>query len=123
MIRRKPELKWEKSPEDIQRLPEIQKAILQEAGKVLKPGGRLVYSTCTVEANENEQVIKEFLEANPAFKFDETLMERLPERMKNNTAATGGQITILPHHYETDGFYICSLTKKKMKKEVKEWNN
>ncbi|WP_100399390.1 16S rRNA (cytosine(967)-C(5))-methyltransferase RsmB [Bacillus sp. FJAT-44742] len=112
VIRRKPELKWEKSPEDIQRLPEVQKAILQEAGKVLKPGGRLVYSTCTVEANENEQVIKEFLEANPAFKFDETLIERLPERMKNNPAAGGGQITILPHHYGTDGFYICSLTKK-----------
>ena len=65
IIRRKPEIKYNR--EDTSGLPEIQRAILDNAAKYLKPGGEIVYSTCTIEKEENEQVTGGFLRDNPDF--------------------------------------------------------
>lgn len=88
IIRRKPEIKYNR--EDTTDLPKIQRAILNNAAKYLKPYGEIVYSTCTIEKEENEQVTGGFLADNPNF-------EKLTEK------------TFYPHTDNTDGFYICKM--------------
>ena len=67
-LRHNPEIRWRITEEDIQRLAKQQSQILTRASKVLRPGGRLVYSTCSVEPEENEAVVKTFLESNKDFR-------------------------------------------------------
>lgn len=107
VIRRKPELKWNKKPDDLISLPSVQYDILTEAAKTLKIGGRIVYSTCTVRPEENEQVVQAFLEAHPSFVRDDSMKRRLTQDTES-----GSEWTILPHNYETDGFYMAALERK-----------
>ncbi|ASB89664.1 16S rRNA (cytosine(967)-C(5))-methyltransferase RsmB [Bacillus sonorensis] len=110
VIRRKPDLKYSKTPEDSARLAGIQLAILKEIAPLLKKGGTLVYSTCTMDRTENEQVMRAFLEEHDEFEADTTIRERLPE--KAAPYVQGGSIQILPHYFGTDGFFICSMRKR-----------
>ncbi len=107
VIRRKPELKWNKKPDDLISLPSVQYDILTEAAKTLKIGGRIVYSTCTVRPEENEQVVKAFLESHPSFVRDDSMKRRLTQDTES-----GSEWTILPHDYETDGFYMAAFERK-----------
>lgn len=93
VIRRKADLRWNKNPAEIDELPELQSAILESAGKAVKRGGALVYSTCTILRRENEAVVENFLAANENFKLAE---------MK----------TLLPHIDGTDGFFIAKLIRE-----------
>jgi 16S rRNA (cytosine967-C5)-methyltransferase len=68
VMRRRVDVRWRLQPEDIKRLVEAQAALLGQAASSLKPGGILVYSTCSLELEENEQVVRSFLENHPAFK-------------------------------------------------------
>ncbi|MCR4925131.1 MAG: 16S rRNA (cytosine(967)-C(5))-methyltransferase RsmB [Clostridiales bacterium] len=102
IIRRKPEIRL-KSPEDIDKLPNIQYVILVNASKYVKKGGRLIYSTCTLNKQENEKVCKRFLEENKNFKAVKVLPE--VKRFNNDDKF----ITLLPHINNTDGFFICAL--------------
>jgi len=72
-LRRNPEIRWRLSSEDINTLAQIQKGILSRAADVLKPGGRLVYSTCSVEPEENEEVIREVICADDGFRLLKTI--------------------------------------------------
>ncbi len=90
VIRRKPDIKWNKQPESD--LPELQRKILENGARYLKRGGEIVYSTCTIEKEENEEVIDAFLSENADF-------EKLYEK------------TFYPNTDGTDGFYICKLRK------------
>ncbi|MED0959454.1 MULTISPECIES: 16S rRNA (cytosine(967)-C(5))-methyltransferase RsmB [Bacillus cereus group] len=110
VIRRKPDIKLGKDKGDSERLSTIQLAILEKIAPLLKQGGRLVYSTCTIEKIENEQVIKQFLQEHPEFEWDTTIKERMPEKL--NPYIDEGQVRILPHYFATDGFYIACLRKK-----------
>ncbi|MFX3624606.1 MAG: 16S rRNA (cytosine(967)-C(5))-methyltransferase RsmB [Ectobacillus sp.] len=110
VIRRKPDIKIGKKQEDSQRLSKIQMEILHEVAPLLKKGGRLVYSTCTIERTENAQVVHDFLQSHPEFERDTSLSERLPQKLK--PYIEDGQIQILPHYFLTDGFYIACLRKK-----------
>ena len=92
IIRRKPEIKYNR--EKTAELPEIQRAILDNAAKYLKQGGEIVYSTCTIEKEENENVTGGFLTDNPNF---EEQFEK----------------TFYPHIDNTDGFYICKMKRVK----------
>lgn len=94
VIKRKPDIKWQRKIEDIQEITEIQKTILEICSKYLKKGGDLVYSTCSILKEENEDIISEFLKNNIDFEID-----------KNNN------FNIVPDK-EKDGFYICKLHKK-----------
>ena len=94
VIKRKPDIKWQRKIEDIQEITDIQKAILEICSKYLKKGGDLVYSTCSILKEENEDIISEFLKNNIDFEID-----------KNNN------FNIVPNQ-EKDGFYICKLHKK-----------
>lgn len=106
LMRRKPDLKYQKQPRDFVNLPKIQLAILESCAQTLKPKGRLVYSTCTVAPEENEQVIAKFLARHPEFK-----KTALPLKGKVTQAITDDQLKIYPQDFMTDGFFICGMEK------------
>ncbi|WP_430882847.1 16S rRNA (cytosine(967)-C(5))-methyltransferase RsmB [Fusibacter sp. JL216-2] len=108
IIRRKPEIKFNKIEEDIYELAEIQSDMLDMASKYIKPGGHLVYSTCTIEPEENELQIKRFIERHPDFKVENIDLDILPELWTHDTK---GYMTLYPNIHGTDGFFICKLVK------------
>ena len=104
VIRKKPEIRY-KDEKELERLPEIQLRILNNAGRYVRPGGTLLYSTCTILPRENEEVVGRFLEENGEF-IPESFT--LPEPF----GEFPGMGTILPHTGHTDGFFICLMRKK-----------
>lgn len=104
LIRRKPEIRYEKKMEDVKKLASIQLDILTSAAKKLKKGGKLVYSTCTILNQENSDVIAEFLKQNPDFK-------RVNPVSKMGIPLNDGYIRIYPDDYDSDGFFVCNLIK------------
>lgn len=105
VIGKKPDIKY-KSVSDIEKLPTVQKRILDGASKYVKDGGVLVYSTCTINPDENEGVVKDFLETHPEFSpCDFTF--------KNGLSSEAGMFTIFPHITGTDGFFISKMVKDK----------
>lgn len=109
VIRRKPDIKWQKNVEDIEKISLIQTAILAAVAPLLKQGGRLVYSTCTIDTEENEFIVKSFLEQHQQFKVDNSLKERLPKKVQN--LVNNGMLRLLPSDFQTDGFFIASMIK------------
>ncbi|QQK76643.1 16S rRNA (cytosine(967)-C(5))-methyltransferase RsmB [Salicibibacter cibarius] len=106
VLRAKPDIKWHTDPKEIETLAALQLNILEAAAECLKPGGFLVYSTCTVMPAENEDVIAAFLENNASFELDDTLDARLGLKTER------GQRLILPQQYESDGFFIAAMKKR-----------
>lgn len=105
IIRKKPDIRY-KDPAPLEGLPAIQQAILDNAGAYVKPGGVLLYSTCTLLERENEEVVKNFAEKH----FDFTLETlKLPEPIGR---VEEGHVTLWPHIHGTDGFFIAKLRKK-----------
>ena len=108
IIRRRPEIKWNRQEKDIEELSSIQKQILNNAGKYLKPGGALVYSTCTIEREENLGVIEDFLKKNNNF----VLYEFKHEINQSTDNREKGYIQLFPHIHGTDGFFIARIVKQ-----------
>ncbi|WP_019911450.1 16S rRNA (cytosine(967)-C(5))-methyltransferase RsmB [Paenibacillus sp. HW567] len=108
VIRRKPDLKWRKQSEDVASVAELQGELLQSVSALLKPGGVLVYSTCTTEQAENSRIVSEFLKNNPGF-ASVTFSSPVWERLEGTALAAGEGIQLLPQHYGSDGFYIARL--------------
>jgi len=114
VLRRRPEIRWRKTPEQISLLHELQVKILSSAARCLKPGGVLVYSACTVTREENMDVINEFLKSSRNFAL-ESLAGYLPgflSEMPGTETLSKGFIRLLPHVHGTDGFFICRMRKK-----------
>lgn len=111
VVRRKPDLKWKRKPEDFQVLSEIQLDLLQEAAKTLKPFGVLVYSVCTNEPEETRKVFNKFLKNNPEFSSCD-LTPYLPEALKDISTAPEGFINLLPSRHNLDGFFIARWEKR-----------
>lgn len=111
VIRRKPEIKWQKEAEHTTSLATLQLRILERVSTLLKPGGALVYSTCTIAKEENAAVIHTFLERHPNFVCDASWMQALAPLVVQQSA-TDGLLQILPHQFESDGFFIARLVKK-----------
>ncbi len=107
IIRRKPDIKWSYEPSE---LCELQFEILKNCTWYLKPGGELVYSTCTINERENYGVVKKFLEENSGFEAVD-ISERIPDALRKETAKEG-YITLYPDTDNTDGFFIAKIRKK-----------
>ena len=105
VIRKKPDIRY-KDPEALAGLPAVQSAILANAARYVRPGGTLLYSTCTLLRRENEEVAGRFLETDSTFKPESFT---LPGPV--GTAASG-MVTLWPHRHGTDGFFICKLRKE-----------
>lgn len=112
VIRRKPDILLRKNPTDVTNLQRVQKSILNEASKLVKPGGTLVYSTCTVGHEENMDVVNSFLNEHNEYELDHSLNEHLPSKLNENESVQKGYIQLLPHYFGTDGFFIARLRKK-----------
>ena len=105
IIRKKPDIRY-KNLTEMEALPQLQLQILSNQARYVKPGGTLLYSTCTVLRRENEDVVTAFLKDNPDF-CTEPL--ELPEVFPENET---GMLTLIPGEYDTDGFFICRLRRK-----------
>lgn len=111
VIRRKPDIKWTKSAKEMDEIVSLQRTILESAASQLKPNGKLVYSTCTVEPAENEQMIASFLMEHPEFALDSTADSFLPASVINQAKIEDGMYRILPHWFGSDGFFMARLVK------------
>lgn len=112
VIRRKPDIKYQKKEDDIKHLSTIQSTILSSVAPLLKKGGTLCYSTCTMDKEENEGVVKQFLIDHTDYELDVDFINRLPEKLKEKAEMNDGTLQILPHHFGTDGFFISVLRKR-----------
>jgi 16S rRNA (cytosine967-C5)-methyltransferase len=112
VIRRKPDIKYQKQEQDIVHLASIQSTILASVAPLLKKGGTLVYSTCTMDKEENDEVVERFLNHHDEYERDLSFINRLPEKIRGHAVTKDGQIQILPHHFGTDGFFISCLRKR-----------
>jgi 16S rRNA (cytosine967-C5)-methyltransferase len=111
VIRRKPDIKWSKSASDIDEITSLQKAILHSAATLLKPKGVLVYSTCTIEPSENEQMIADFLIQHPQFSLDPEADSLLASNVVHQSKLENGMYRILPSLFGSDGFFMARLVK------------
>ncbi len=108
-LRRNPDLKWRQSAEDILELAVKQSNILAGAARLLKPGGRLVYATCSILRDENEVIVESFLASNPGFR---TLNSEDILRAQQIEVDCGEHLQLYPHRHNTDGFFAAVLEKQ-----------
>lgn len=111
VMHEKPDIKYSLNEETLEALPKTQSAILDTCSQYVKWGGSLVYSTCTLAPDENEQIIIAFLESHPEFALDEGLKNLLPAKFGEKAA--GGMVTFYPHVDGVDGFFIARLVKRR----------
>ena len=104
VIAKKPDLRY-KREEETSRLPEIQRAILDNACRYLKPGGRAIFSTCTLLERENGAVLDAFLASHPDF-------EETDLHLPADLAPGAGRLTLFPHIHGTDGFFLSAFERK-----------
>lgn len=110
VLRRKPDSRWRKFPEQILEITVLQREMLEEASRCLKPGGILVYSTCSVLPEENQDQVLAFLKSYPHFR-GESLVDFLPGELGEEETAQRGYLQLYPHRHGTDGFFICRMVK------------
>lgn len=103
VLRRRADARWRKQAETLDEFPQLQAMILRNAAQYVKPGGTLIYSTCTIRAQENQMLIEEFLKKHPEFRRNEIEHPVNGQKLK--------ELLMYPHLDGTDGFYIVSLSK------------
>ena len=107
VLRRRPDIRWRRTREELKELTVLQGELLAHAASLLKPQGRVVYSTCSLESEENEEQISQFLSSHPDFKV--SIPEKFASQLDHHQLPEG--ILILPRQEETDGFFMTRLVK------------
>jgi 16S rRNA (cytosine967-C5)-methyltransferase len=106
-LRRHPEVRWRRRPEDVERLALLQREILDGVAPLVRPGGALVYAVCTLMREENADVIRDFVAARPRFRIDD-LSDAVAGRVRD-ALTPEGFLRTLPHRDGLDGFFIARL--------------
>ena len=107
-LRSHPEIKWNRGEADIKRLSDLQKKILTNVAAYLKPGGVLIYSTCSLIEEENERVVENFLQQHKEFLLDDSAAY-LPKPARS--LVRGNYFMVLPHKHDADGFFAARMRK------------
>jgi 16S rRNA (cytosine967-C5)-methyltransferase len=116
-LRRNPDLKWRQSPQSVQEMTVKQAAILQSASRLLKPGGRLEYATCSLLPQENEQIAQAFTQANKEFsplaaaEILSNLKVAGASELCSGGEGGGDYLRLWPHRHRTDGFFAAIWVK------------
>lgn len=114
-LRRNPDLKWRQTLLDIEQLTAKQTSILDSASRLVKPGGRLVYATCSLLAEENENIAQAFMTAHPEFKLQHAgeilAQQQIP-------LESGEYLTLLPHRNGTDGFFAAVFERQNVAEKM-----
>jgi 16S rRNA (cytosine967-C5)-methyltransferase len=108
-LRRNPEIRWRISAADLEDLSSRQKRLLANASRVVKPGGTLVYSTCSVEPEENEEVVADFLADHEAF---EQVVPMVNEGVSERLITPEKAVRTWPHRDGADGFFVAALRRR-----------
>jgi len=113
-LRRNPDLKWRQTPQSIEELQAKQFSILSAAAKLLKPGGRLVYATCSLLQQENQTIVNEFLQQHPNFILLDPKLALTAPFPRINDLPVGASMEnswwqLWPDQHETDGFFAAIL--------------
>jgi len=103
-LSKKPDIKWKKDLLDLKKLFDIQFKLLSKASTHVKAGGILVYSTCSIEPEENFEIVKKFLDNNPNFKLISAA-----EQFAKDLVDENGCIQTLPHVHQMDGAFAAKL--------------
>lgn len=112
VARGKPDIKLSKQQQGIEQLSRIQQDILNHAAPLLKKGGYLVYSTCTVNKKENDDVVQTFLKNHEDFIVDPLFFTELPDVVKESPGITSIGLQLFPQDFQSDGFFLTRLKKK-----------
>ena len=104
-LHRRPDIRWRITPEKINELAVLQGELLTQAATWVKPGGILVYATCTLHPQENEGVIDSFLESNPHWQIETSL----PDSRLSAFSTPQTWLKVWPHKYQMDGFFMVRL--------------
>jgi len=105
-LAKKPDMKWKRDLSDIRKLTATQEALMESAARLLKPGGALVYSTCTTEPEENSEIITAFLSRHPEFSLD-----RADRYLPADVVTADGFVATYPHVHFMDGSFAARLVK------------
>jgi len=105
-LAKKPDMKWKRELGDIRKLSATQDALLESAARLLKPGGAIVYSTCTMEPEENSDIITAFLSRHPEFSLD-----RAEQYLPAEVVTPDGFVATSPHVHFMDGSFAARLVK------------
>jgi 16S rRNA (cytosine967-C5)-methyltransferase len=111
-LRRNPDARWRLTPEEVQTFPPRQREILARYSDLVRPGGLLVYATCSVNRAENEDVRAAFLAAHPGF-APVPVAELLGEARAKDLEAREHELQLLPNRHGTDGFYLTGFRREK----------
>ncbi|MDD4169071.1 MAG: 16S rRNA (cytosine(967)-C(5))-methyltransferase RsmB [Desulfotomaculaceae bacterium] len=111
VLRRRPDSRWRKEPGQIPSIVQLQAGILKSAARCLRQGGVLVYSTCTINHEENLGQVENFLDRHPNFMLED-LTQFLPVSLDLKGTMAGGYLQTLPHLHGMDGFFISRMRKK-----------
>ena len=111
-LRRNPDLKWRQSPKAIEELTVKQAAILRSAARLLKPGGRLVYATCSLLREENEAIAQAFTAEDTSFRVLPAAEALAPLKLQDAAGLCSGDfLRLWPHRHQTDGFFAAAWVK------------
>jgi len=107
VLRRRADLRWHKTPEELVTLPKLQLEILTSAARAVVAGGVLVYSTCSLEPEENLEVVNAFLASRPDFRLAD--MGPSLENIIQESTLRQGFLQLYPHKHKVDGFFLARL--------------
>ncbi len=110
ILGKRPDMKWKIMPKEVYNLSKLQYNILHTCANYVKQGGILVYSTCSIEPEENEEVVKRFLEANKEFVLEKIDLKTIPESFR--IGQEKDYLKLYPHIHGTEGFFIAKIKRR-----------